>query len=41
MIKAENLKRTYSGKVPTLALKGVSFEIGKGEFVAIMGRSGS
>jgi len=41
MIKVENLVRTYPGKIPTLALKGVSFEIKEGEFVALMGRSGS
>lgn len=41
MIKIENLKKTYPGKVPTQALKGVSFEVQKGEFIAIMGRSGS
>lgn len=41
MIKVVNLKKTYTGRVPTPALKGVSFEIKKGEFVAIMGRSGS
>jgi len=41
MIVAKDLKRTYDGKVPTHALGGVSFEIGEGEFVAIMGRSGS
>jgi putative ABC transport system ATP-binding protein len=41
MIKVENLARTYPGKVPTLALRGVSFEIAASEFVAIMGRSGS
>lgn len=41
MIKAENIVKTYEGKVPTYALRGVSFEIDDGEFVAIMGRSGS
>ncbi len=41
MIKVINLRKTYLGRVPTPALKGVSFEIKKGEFVAIMGRSGS
>ncbi len=41
MIKVDSLKKTYPGKVPTPALKGVSFEVKKGEFVALMGRSGS
>lgn len=42
MIKIENLKRTYiMGKVQVHALKGVSFEVKKGEFLAIMGASGS
>jgi putative ABC transport system ATP-binding protein len=41
IIEVKNLKKTYEGKVPTHALKGVSFEVKKGEFVAIMGRSGS
>lgn len=41
MIKVENLVRTYPGKIPTPALKSVSFEVDSGEFVAIMGRSGS
>jgi putative ABC transport system ATP-binding protein len=41
MIQVKNLKRTYEGRVPTQALKGVSFEVEKGEFIGIMGRSGS
>ena len=41
MIEAENLKKVYPGKLPTEALKGVSFAIDSGEFMAIMGRSGS
>jgi len=40
-IKVQDLKKTYEGRVPTHALKGVSFEIQNGEFVAIMGKSGS
>ena len=40
MITVKKLTKTYEGRVPTYALKGVSFEIGEGEFVAIMGRSG-
>jgi len=41
MIKINNLKKIYPGKVPTPALNGISFEIEQGEFVALMGRSGS
>lgn len=41
MIKVENLKKIYPGKVPTPALKGVSLEVKNGEFIAVMGRSGS
>lgn len=41
MIKVKNIKKIYPGKVPTYALNGVSFNIQKGDFVAIMGRSGS
>ena len=41
MIHVTDLVKTYPGKVPTPALKGVSFDINDGEIVAIMGRSGS
>ena len=41
MIKIQNLKKTYPGKIPTIVLKGISFEVESGEFIAIMGRSGS
>ncbi len=42
MIKIKNITKVYHvGDVETRALDGVSFEIKKGEFVAIMGPSGS
>ena len=42
LIKVENLEKTYQlDGVETRAVCGVSFEIKKGEFVAIMGPSGS
>ena len=42
MIKVSHLSKTYSnGGVETAALSDISFEIKKGEFVAIMGPSGS
>jgi putative ABC transport system ATP-binding protein len=41
MIKVKDLVKTYSGKVPTLALRGISFDIPDGQFVALMGRSGA
>ena len=42
IIKIENLKREFVvGSETVRALKGVSFEINKGEFVSIMGTSGS
>lgn len=42
MIQVKNLRKVYnSGDVETVALDNVSFNIKKGEFVAIMGPSGS
>ena len=42
MIKINNIKKEYrNDSVVTKVLNGVSFEIAKGEFVAIMGPSGS
>jgi len=42
MIKVSKLSKIYSiGEVKTIALDNVSFQIDKGEYVAIMGPSGS
>lgn len=41
IIEVENLVKTYPGVVPTQALRGVSFKIEKGEFVALTGKSGA
>ena len=42
MLKVENLHKSYQvGKTTYEVLKGVSLEVGKEEFVAVMGASGS
>lgn len=42
MLRVEGIEKTYvSGDVSTPVLKGISFEIDPGEYVAIMGASGT
>ena len=41
IIIVKNLQKTYRGEFPLRVLKGVSFSVKEGEFVAIMGRSGT
>jgi putative ABC transport system ATP-binding protein len=41
-IEARNLRKTYQvGKVEVEALRGISFEVQRGEFVSVVGPSGS
>jgi putative ABC transport system ATP-binding protein len=41
-IEARNLRKTYHvGKIEVEALRGISFEVQKGEFVSVVGPSGS
>lgn len=41
MIKFENINKTYQGIQPLHVLKGIDMNINQGEFVSIMGASGS
>lgn len=41
MIHLENVNKTYYGAQPLHVLKGIDLDIGRGEFVSIMGASGS
>ena len=41
VLSIKNLKKTYSGKLPTEVLHGIDLEVEEGEMIAIMGPSGS
>lgn len=41
ILNVSHIAKTYKGKVPYTALKDISFNMEKGEFVAVMGPSGS
>jgi len=41
-VRLDDVRKTYqTGEVEVQAVRGVSVEIGQGEFVALMGSSGS
>ena len=40
--RSENVRKTYCvGKIEGLALRGVSFSVGRGQFVSVVGPSGT
>ena len=41
VLELEDVIKAYGADAPVMALRGVSFSVGSGELVAIMGRSGS
>lgn len=41
MIHLKDVNKTYQGAQPLHVLKGISLDIERGEFVSIMGASGS
>ena len=41
VISLNNISKVYEGPPPVKALDGVSLEVKKGDFVAIVGQSGS
>ena len=41
MIHLENINKTYHNGAPLHVLKGINLDIKRGEFVSIMGASGS